>query len=875
MSNPRILQLPASRQGSDSSSKRRTLLIACLLLVISSQTTTTSALNPSNNNVNNKRVQQPQSQGGRSFQNRSPMKMSEASIVFSDFADDNEVVAGMSRVRERLSDQLQMRKNENNNGGSPPRKQKYKRKRIPETEKEKHRLKLTRQAEYRQVVEEARADGSITPNIFSFESLFPDPVLDQKSIKSDLYSTKERDQKTRAKAAINGPKNVRANVGPLLSNANKPEGAILEDSKVLQFFNEPELQDSRANSNNNADANPLAYADPTADSIGVDTQAQNSAVDALGLLVTPPQAPRNATAGPPRLINGKVDRSLTRMVEDKMFGYRRTPVGQFQYETSLMGDGAIKFRDGVRLGNPLSVNADRLTYMAKKELQKGRVEEAKELYEQTVEMDQRDGRGYLGLSKCAERRRDFKLARDWLRAGIQNSVATETGSTANIPDKGGNPFLLQALGRLEEKRGHLVAAESLYVQAARSRPSHAAAWVSLAQLRTRKLGQTVAAGRVCYETAQRELRKAGKPQNSHVYTAWASLEYKGAGDVRRARQLFENAIKIDPKCSAAWLQLGVMEADNELWDEAQNCFETVLKFDQRNSRVMQAYALMETRRPDGSSRKAINMFERALKVNSRDAGVLQPYALYVAELGDLEAARELLRRGTEVSKRHAPVWQAWGVLEMRHGYPEEGRKIFQEGIWACAQLAGNQSGGYHCARLWQAWGVLESREGDYAAARRCFSRALDADGRNVATVTAWTQMEEEIGNSKDARALFERYLKKFSPGCDAKMVMWRAYELMEQRADNIDAAQQVYQRSVRESFNIQEDHSFVIDDSETKSVPEQKPKRKKDEEIEQFRWDGQTSSMKGEIWMNDGSIEAQVPEEAMKKQKRKQKQNLE
>ena len=50
---------------------------------------------------------------------------------------------------------------------------------------------------------------------------------------------------------------------------------------------------------------------------------------------------------------------------------------------------------------------------------------------------------------------------------------------------------------------------------------------------------------------------------------------------------------------------------------------------------------METRRPDGSSRKAIDLFERALKVNSRDAGVLQPYALFVAELGDLEAAREL------------------------------------------------------------------------------------------------------------------------------------------------------------------------------------------------------------------------------------------
>jgi len=555
------------------------------------------------------------------------MKMSDSALVYSDFNDSNEVAAGLQKVRERImetSDQLT--KNNNNNG---VRKKKYKRKRIPETEKETRRLQLIRQAEYQQVVADAKAEGSKTPNIWSFESLFPDPVLDEDSVKEDLYSAKERDRKTLAKAAKNGPKSLRSNAEPLATNKNKPQHALLDKPKpkALEFFKEPELSSDSSK--------PLSFASDTAETTTVDTQAQEEAVDALGVLIPPPK--QNATGV---LKTGKVDRSLTRMVEDKMFGYRRTHVGEFQYETSLMGDGAIKFRDGVRLGNPLSVNADRLTYMAKKEMQRGRVEEAKELYETCVEMDPRDGRSYLGLSKCAERRRDYELARDWLRAGIQNSVAKQTNANA-MPDSGANPFLLQALGRLEEKRGNLVAAESLYVQAARSRSCHAAAWVSLAQLRTRKLGQTVAAGRVCYETAERELRKAGMQDSSHVYTAWASLEYKGAGDVRRARQLFQNALKVDPKCSAAWLQLGVMEADNENWEEAKKCFETVLKFDQRNSRVIQAYALMETRRPDGSSRKAIDLFERALKVNSRDAGVLQPYALYVAELGDVEAAREL------------------------------------------------------------------------------------------------------------------------------------------------------------------------------------------------------------------------------------------
>ena len=99
---------------------------------------------------------------------------------------------------------------------------------------------------------------------------------------------------------------------------------------------------------------------------------------------------------------------------------------------------------------------------------------------------------------------------------------------------------------------------------------------------------------------------------------------------------------------------------------------------------------------------------------------------------------------------------AWGVLETRHGTAADARDICQQEIWACAQSSGGQSGGRHCARLWQAWGVQKAREHDYDAARRCFSRALDEeDRRNVAAVTAWKLMEEELGKFNDAKLIFE------------------------------------------------------------------------------------------------------------------------
>jgi len=750
------------------------------------------------------------------------------------------------------------------------RRKQYQRKLIPETERERRRLNRERQQLYEKIVE--RADGT-APSIWSFENLFPKAVRDEKTIDQDLYEISRRDQKIENRQSQQYSSDFKntsdveqkrrkstKSSSPSVSIDDRTDEEARTKSLESTFLTTDTLDKNSKQSDKFLNINENENA----------TKRQSKSTEIT------------AANGISTVSPGKVDPALTRMVEDRVYGYTR---GTNTYDTSLIGDGAIQFREGVRLANPLRVNADRLNYHAKKELRSNRLEEAQELYETAIQIDPSDGRAYLGLSRCAQRRRDFKLARECLKIGIAQSVSCASDST---PDNGANPFLLQALGCLEEKAGRLSQAESLYISAVRSRPSHAASWVALAQLRTRKFRQGAAAGRVCYQAAERELKKGGIPPSSYVYTAWASMEYKKCDDVRRARKLYKAALTVDKKCSVAWLQLGCMESDLENWDGAELCYETVLKFDQRNSRVIQAYAIMESKRPKSNSRKVLGLFERALKANSRDAGVLQPYGLYVAKLGDLDSARDLLRQATEVNKRHAPAWQAWGVMESREGYPEEARNIFQQGIWACAQLGGGQSGGYSCARLWQGWGVLEASECDFAAARRCFSRALDADNRNLAAITAWTNMEERLGNIDDARSLFQRRLKKFTPGTDETNQLWRAYELMEQRAGNEANAQEVYRQAMRDSFsaaaNVSEKRDpelFNDDNLEIKSDLEQQREddSKKDDkssndsksrakrEFEVSRWDQAGSSMKAEILM-DGSIEGMVPERAMKKKKK-------
>jgi len=497
---------------------------------------------------------------------------------------------------------------------------KYQRKRIPVTERERRKLQKERQAKYEKVV--SSADGDI-PNFWSFESLFPTSVWDEVAIDRDLYSVKRRDNavekakqqnlskgRTKLKtSAIGGSSMMRVWREPKLSSYVLPYDNILNKEKP-QVNRATDLSDKEAEAKVLDSSFGLKRANSTlSESIAAATVNFNK--------------------------TGKVNHAMTRLVEDHIHGYRRE---NGLFDTFRMGEGTDSYREGVRLGNPLKINADRLNYFAKKELRRDRVEEAQEIYEKAIQIDPRDGRAYLGLARCAERRRDFKLARECLNLGIANSVSCmDDGS----PDAGANPFLLQALGCLKEKAGHLAEAENLYIEAARSRPSHAAAWVALAQLRTRKFRQGAAAGRACYRNAAVELQKAGLPPSSHVFTAWAAMEYKKAGDVRRARTLFKEALKVDKQCSAAWLQLGVMEANCENWKEAELCYTTVLKFDKRNTRVLQAYALMMSRRPDSDSRKTLALFEKALALNSRDAGVYQAYGLYVSRLGDIESARDL------------------------------------------------------------------------------------------------------------------------------------------------------------------------------------------------------------------------------------------
>lgn len=148
-------------------------------------------------------------------------------------------------------------------------------------------------------------------------------------------------------------------------------------------------------------------------------------------------------------------------------------------------------------------------------------------------------------------------------------------------------------------------------------------------------------------------------------------------------------------------------------------------------------------------------------------------------------------------------------------------------------------------------------------------------------------------------------LKQFGTGSQSqeKTSIWRAYELMEAQAGNQQAAQNVYQRSIRDAiiktdFTEYDNESIVsiliemkldfqipcspkllhkFAKSRDAGIELQKDELLKEsggnEQVEVSRWNSKRDETFGEsaVWMKDGSIEGKVPPKAMKRKSRQPK----
>ena len=329
--------------------------------------------------------------------------------------------------------------------------------------------------------------------------------------------------------------------------------------------------------------------------------------------------------------------------------------------------------------------------------------------------------------------------------------------------------------------------------------------------------------------------------NPYIWAAWGYLETR-AGNVSRARKLFDAAIVVDETHAAAWHKWGMLEMRQgnflrarDLWTrgiakcrrapqksntylycslavmaaelgklgEARSWFEegTRTNLGRASCALWHAWAMVEARIGDASAVRFL--FKRALQANPRSRYAYLAWGMWERAQGNLAACTQLLARGQQLNPADAALYQARALVAKERGAFDEARAVFRAGVKV------DPSHLY----LWQAWGVMEYQLGDLAEARRLFQEGVWADPGNrdaVFVFQAWGVLEwKGAANHQLARELFKAALK-VDPRNDRT---WGTWIQMEEELGRLEAASDLRIRRGEQQWE------FVIPSSFTTRPP--------------------------------------------------------
>lgn len=306
---------------------------------------------------------------------------------------------------------------------------------------------------------------------------------------------------------------------------------------------------------------------------------------------------------------------------------------------------------------------------------------------------------------------------------------------------------LKELASIAVQQGDVPKAVDLLGQATKIDPSYDSAWRVLSEHLLRLEG--IGAVRDLY---RRALGRCNRKLHARLLHWWATEE-RNARCYDEARDLLKQATDLEPTYMSAWL----------------------------------SWALVE--KAMGSVDRACEVFASAAEHATRSS-VRSPYIFHawgrVEELkrGDVDRAREIFRKGCQLSPRSGMLLHAWGQMEDRCGRLEAARDLFNKAV----QI--EPGNGFN----WQAWGMLEARRRNYEKAAELFKTGSTNDPKNGGILASWAMMEgRDLGNEERGRELFEAATTADSNNATA----WHSWGSLEVTLGNYDLARQLYLRAAK------------------------------------------------------------------------------
>jgi TolB-like protein len=197
------------------------------------------------------------------------------------------------------------------------------------------------------------------------------------------------------------------------------------------------------------------------------------------------------------------------------------------------------------------------------------------------------------------------------------------------------------------------------------------------------------------------------------------LRAYGDDENRRARELFENAISLDPRFALAHayfalallLEHGFDSATDEIKERALNSARTAVRLDTREGRCHQFLGQVYLLR--GEYDLALSHFERTFALNPNDANATAHRGYALAIVGCAEEGIELIRRAMYLNPLH-PGWY-WDNLAIAQYTARQ----YEEALSSYRQGAG-QTAYWGIARI----AACDAQLGRLSEARQCAAEVL-------------------------------------------------------------------------------------------------------------------------------------------------------
>jgi tetratricopeptide (TPR) repeat protein len=306
-----------------------------------------------------------------------------------------------------------------------------------------------------------------------------------------------------------------------------------------------------------------------------------------------------------------------------------------------------------------------------------------------------------------------------------------------------------------------------------------------------------------FSAAQKILRKGidRYPKDHSLLQAAGKVEER-VGNYTGARQYFSASLCVQPSAPTlvayAMLELRHPESGSSDWTKVKQLFEEALLLDPRHGPAYNAYGNAVLRK--GDSEEARKVFERGARANCSDAAsIFHGYASLELSCGNVDRARELLVQGRQKAQlqdlgmdsphreRARFLSHTLGMLELNSNHPIDALAVFKDGI----ARFGNSS------RLLLGAALCEVKLGNEGSARILFEKSVKSDERHAHAWQAWGVMEMRAGNWKSAQTLFECGLKS-APQHGA---LWHAYATMEGRLGNVENARALFAKGITKAPN--------------------------------------------------------------------------